>query len=139
MRLDGTFGYPWPLTMGALGNDTLVYRVGRRIGEACRQMGIYANFAPSADVNTEPENPIIGVRSFGEDPHRVAGKVAAFVRGMQDAGVLASVKHFPGHGGTSGDSHDGAVSTDKTLEELMAEGPVDQCQREQEVQMGGMA
>ena len=84
-------------------------------------MGIYANFAPSADVNTEPENPIIGVRSFGEDPHRVAGKVAAFVRGMQDAGVLASVKHFPGHGGTSGDSHDGAVSTDKTLEELMAE------------------
>ena len=105
MRLDGTFGYPWPLTMGALGNDTLVYRVGRRIGEACRQMGIYANFAPSADVNTEPENPIIGVRSFGEDPHRVAGKVAAFVRGMQDAGVLASVKHFPGHGATRTDSH----------------------------------
>ena len=105
MRLDGTFGYPWPLTMGALGNDTLVYQVGRRIGEACRQMGIYANFAPSADVNTEPENPIIGVRSFGEDPHRVAGKVAAFVRGMQDAGVLASVKHFPGHGATRTDSH----------------------------------
>ena len=105
MRLDGTFGYPWPLTMGALGNDTLVYRVGRCIGEACRQMGIYANFAPSADVNTEPENPIIGVRSFGEDPHRVAGKVAAFVRGMQDAGVLASVKHFPGHGATRTDSH----------------------------------
>ncbi len=105
MRLDGTFGYPWPLTMGALGNDTLVYRVGRHIGEVCRQMGIYANFAPSADVNTEPENPIIGVRSFGEDPHRVAGKVAAFVRGMQDAGVLASVKHFPGHGATRTDSH----------------------------------
>ena len=105
MRLDGAFAYPWPLTLGAVQDDSLVYRVGRRIGAGCRAMGINFNFAPAADVNTDPRNPIIGVRSFGSDAAQVADKVAAFVRGLQDEGVLASVKHFPGHGATVTDSH----------------------------------
>lgn len=105
MRLDGAFAYPWPLTLGAVQDDSLVYRVGRRIGAACREMGINYNFAPAADVNTDARNPIIGVRSFGSRAPRVAEKVTAFVRGLQDEGILASVKHFPGHGATVADSH----------------------------------
>lgn len=105
MRLDGAFAYPWPLTLGAVQEDSLVYLVGRRIGAACREMGINYNFAPAADVNTDARNPIIGVRSFGSRAPQVAEKVTAFVRGLQDEGILASVKHFPGHGATVADSH----------------------------------
>lgn len=105
MRLDSAFNYPWPLTMGAVQDDDLVQEVGRRIGLGCIRMGVNYNFAPAADVNADPQNPIIGVRSFGSDAHRVADKVVAFVRGLQSTGVLASVKHFPGHGDTKTDSH----------------------------------
>ncbi|GJQ05917.1 beta-N-acetylglucosaminidase [Capnocytophaga cynodegmi] len=105
MRLDSTFAYPWNMTMGAVKNNELIERAGFRIGEHCRQLGMQFNFAPDIDVNTNPANPIIGNRSFGEDKQNVALKGIAFTKGMQSAGVLGSAKHFPGHGDTSKDSH----------------------------------
>ncbi|CEN40202.1 glycoside hydrolase family 3 N-terminal domain-containing protein [Capnocytophaga cynodegmi] len=105
MRLDSTFAYPWNMTMGAVRNNELIERAGFRIGEHCRQLGMQFNFAPDIDVNTNPTNPIIGNRSFGEDKQNVALKGIAFTKGMQSAGVLGSAKHFPGHGDTSKDSH----------------------------------
>lgn len=105
MRLDSTFAYPWNMTMGAVKNNELIERAGFRIGEHCRQLGMQFNFAPDIDVNTNPANPIIGNRSFGEDKENVALKGIAFTKGMQSAGVLGSAKHFPGHGDTSKDSH----------------------------------
>ena len=99
--------YPRAMTLGALSDEdeTLIYHVGHEIGRHCKAIGVHFNFAPVADVNNEPENPIINVRSFGEDPKLVAKKAALFARGMQDAGVLACAKHFPGHGNTKTDSH----------------------------------
>lgn len=105
MRLDSAFNYPWPLTLGAVQDERLIRRMGRRVGEACARMGVNYNFAPSADVNSNPANPIIGVRSFGSDPQDVAEKASAYIEGLQSAGVLACVKHFPGHGDTDKDSH----------------------------------
>ncbi|MFK8269213.1 glycoside hydrolase family 3 N-terminal domain-containing protein [Capnocytophaga cynodegmi] len=105
MRLDSTFAYPWNMTMGAVKNNELIERAGFRIGQHCRQLGMQFNFAPDIDVNTNPANPIIGNRSFGEDKQNVALKGIAFTKGMQSAGVLGSAKHFPGHGDTSKDSH----------------------------------
>ncbi|GIM49664.1 glycoside hydrolase family 3 N-terminal domain-containing protein [Capnocytophaga stomatis] len=105
MRLDSTFAYPWNMTMGAIKNNELIERAGFRIGQHCRQLGMQFNFAPDIDVNTNPANPIIGNRSFGEDKQNVALKGIAFTKGMQSAGVLGSAKHFPGHGDTSKDSH----------------------------------
>lgn len=105
MRLDSAFNYPWPLTLGAVQDERLIRRMGRRVGEACARMGVNYNFAPSADVNSNPANPIIGVRSFGSDPQDVAEKASAYIDGLQSAGVLACVKHFPGHGDTDKDSH----------------------------------
>ncbi|MFK8271599.1 glycoside hydrolase family 3 N-terminal domain-containing protein [Capnocytophaga stomatis] len=105
MRLDSTFAYPWNMTMGAVKNNELIERAGFRIGQHCKQLGMRFNFAPDIDVNTNPANPIIGNRSFGEDKQNVALKGIAFTKGMQSAGVLGSAKHFPGHGDTSKDSH----------------------------------
>ncbi|GIJ94932.1 beta-N-acetylglucosaminidase [Capnocytophaga stomatis] len=105
MRLDSTFAYPWNMTMGAVKNNELIERAGFRIGQHCKQLGMQFNFAPDIDVNTNPANPIIGNRSFGEDKQNVALKGIAFTKGMQSAGILGSAKHFPGHGDTSKDSH----------------------------------
>ncbi|GET44735.1 glycoside hydrolase family 3 N-terminal domain-containing protein [Capnocytophaga felis] len=105
MRLDSTFAYPWNMTMGAVKDNKLIERAGFRIGEHCKQLGMQFNFAPDIDINTNPANPIIGNRSFGEDKENVAAKGIAFAKGMQSAGVLGSAKHFPGHGDTSKDSH----------------------------------
>ncbi|ATA90206.1 glycoside hydrolase family 3 N-terminal domain-containing protein [Capnocytophaga stomatis] len=105
MRLDSTFAYPWNMTMGAIKNNELIERAGFRIGQHCRQLGMQFNFAPDIDVNTNPANPIIGNRSFGEDKQNVALKGIAFTKGVQSAGILGSAKHFPGHGDTSKDSH----------------------------------
>ena len=80
-------------------------KTGQYIGEHCKRMGIHFNFAPVVDINTNPQNPIIGNRSFGEDKIYVTQKALAFMRGMQSAGVLANAKHFPGHGDTDKDSH----------------------------------
>jgi beta-glucosidase-like glycosyl hydrolase/CubicO group peptidase (beta-lactamase class C family) len=105
MRLDSTYSFPWNMTLGAVKDNQLVERVGRQVGEHCKRIGVHFNFAPVVDINTNPKNPIIGNRSFGEDRNNVTEKALAFMKGMQDAGVLANAKHFPGHGDTDSDSH----------------------------------
>lgn len=105
MRLDSTYAFPWNMTLGAVSNNTLIEQTGYQIGEHCKRVGVHFNFAPVVDINTNPKNPIIGNRSFGEDKDNVTEKAAAFMKGMQNAGVLANAKHFPGHGDTDADSH----------------------------------
>ena len=106
MRLDSTYSYPWNMTLGAITDNSIVEKVGHRIGVHSKRMGVHINFAPVVDINTNPKNPIIGNRSFGEDKDNVTSKALAFMKGMQDAGVLANAKHFPGHGDTDADSHE---------------------------------
>ena len=105
MRLDSTFAYPWNMTLGAVKDDRLIEAAGYRIGLHLKRQGVHINFAPDVDINTNPDNPIIGNRSFGEDKENVTRKSLAFTKGMQSAGVLACAKHFPGHGDTDKDSH----------------------------------
>ncbi len=105
MRLDSTYSFPWNMTLGAINDLSLVEKTGRHIGEHCKRLGVHINFAPVVDINTNPNNPIIGNRSFGEDKINVTLKAMAFMKGMQNAGVLANAKHFPGHGDTETDSH----------------------------------
>ena len=105
MRLDNTFAYPWNLTLGAIQDTTLINAYGKRVGEQCKRVGINMNFAPVVDINTNPQNPIIGNRSFGSDPELVTNHALAFINGIQSQGVLACAKHFPGHGDTHDDSH----------------------------------
>lgn len=105
MRLSDVSPYPFAMTLGALPNDELIYALGKRMGKRKRQMGVHVSFSPVADVNTNPNNPIIGVRSFGDDPVSVSKKAIALMEGLQDAGVLAVAKHFPGHGASQKDSH----------------------------------
>ncbi|MEN8798564.1 MAG: glycoside hydrolase family 3 N-terminal domain-containing protein [Flavobacteriaceae bacterium] len=105
MRLDSTYAFPWNLTLGAIQDSAIIAEVGHQIGLHARRMGVHINFAPDIDVNINPQNPIIGNRSFGEDPENVAQKGLAFMKGMQKAGILATAKHFPGHGDTATDSH----------------------------------
>ena len=105
MRLDSTYAFPWNLTLGAIQDSATVADVGYQIGKHARRLGVHINFAPDIDVNINPQNPIIGNRSFGEDPINVAENGIAFMSGMQKAGILGSAKHFPGHGDTATDSH----------------------------------
>ena len=105
MRLDSTYAFPWNMTLGAIKDDKLIEETGRYIGEHCKRIGVHFNFAPDVDINTNPKNPIIGNRSFGEDRDNVTAKGLAFMKGMQEGGVLANAKHFPGHGDTDSDSH----------------------------------
>ncbi len=105
MRLDSTYAYPWNMTLGAITDNRIIEKIGRRIGEHTKRMGMHINFAPVVDINTNPANPIIGNRSFGENKNNVTEKSIAFTRGMQNAGILANAKHFPGHGDTDQDSH----------------------------------
>ena len=105
MRLDSTYAFPWNMTLGAITDNRLIERTGYHIGEHSKRIGVHFNFAPVVDINTNPKNPIIGNRSFGEDRDNVTMKSSAFMKGMQDAGVLANAKHFPGHGDTDSDSH----------------------------------
>ncbi|WP_318199497.1 glycoside hydrolase family 3 protein [Streptomyces sp. SCL15-4] len=108
-RLEARNGSSWPgnLALGAVDDVDLTERVARDIGRALREAGVSLNYAPSADVNSNPANPVIGVRSFGSRTDVVARHTAAWVRGLQSAGVAACAKHFPGHGDTSVDSHHG--------------------------------
>ena len=105
MRLKGVERFPWNMTLGALRDNNLVYQVGKQIGMQANRVGIQFNFAPSVDVNVNPNNPIIGNRSFGSNPDRVAEKGIAYMNGMKEQNVLSSAKHFPGHGNTDQDSH----------------------------------
>lgn len=97
--------FPWAMTLGAIQDNSLIYEMTSKIAEDCKRMGIYWDFAPVVDVNTNPSNPIIGNRSFGSDVQNVIAKALAYSQGLQDNGVLASMKHFPGHGDTNTDSH----------------------------------
>ena len=105
MRLDSVIAFPWSMTLGAIKDNTIIRRIGQRMGEQERILGVHMSYAPVLDINTNPENPIIGNRSFGEDPKRVADKGVALMKGHHDAGILTSGKHFPGHGDTAKDSH----------------------------------
>ncbi len=105
MRLKGTPVFPRNMVLGCIQNDTLIYEYGLEMARQCREMGVQVNFAPVADVNINPENPVINSRSFGEDPVLVARKVAAYLSGLEDGQVMAVCKHFPGHGDTDVDSH----------------------------------
>ncbi|MBU2945639.1 glycoside hydrolase family 3 N-terminal domain-containing protein [Zobellia uliginosa] len=118
MRLDSTYAFPWNMTLGAITDNAIVQKVGKRIGEHAKRLGVHINFAPDVDINTNPQNPIIGNRSFGEDREIVAEKGIAFMKGMESAGVLSSGKHFPGHGDTATDSHKALPIINFTKERL---------------------
>jgi len=105
MRLDSTIRYPKQMTLGAIQNDSLIYYMGKQIALECKRLGIHVNFAPDADINNNPLNPVIGMRSFGENKYKVAQKAYMYMQGMQDQHVMATGKHFPGHGDTDSDSH----------------------------------
>jgi beta-glucosidase-like glycosyl hydrolase/CubicO group peptidase (beta-lactamase class C family) len=105
MRLDSTISFPYQMTLGAMSNDSLIYRMGVEVAQHLKRTGIHVNFAPVVDVNNNPENPVINYRSFGEDKNNVARKAVAYMKGMQDNGILTTAKHFPGHGDTGTDSH----------------------------------
>lgn len=105
MRLDSTYAFPWNMTLGAIQDTSIVRKVGYQIGKHNKRLGVHINFAPVADINTNPDNPIIGNRSFGETKEVVISHSVALMEGMHDAGILTSAKHFPGHGDTYQDSH----------------------------------
>jgi len=105
MRLDNTYRFPWNMALGAIQDERLIEDFGVLVGKHHKRLGIHVNFAPVVDVNINPNNPIIGNRSFGESPQNVASKAIAFTKGIQNQYVLANAKHFPGHGDTDTDSH----------------------------------
>ena len=111
MRLDDVFAYPWNMTLGAIQDNKIVKDISKRIAQQNKLLGIHYNFSPVVDVNSNPMNPIIGNRSFGEDPENVYQKAKAYIEGHDEVGIITSLKHFPGHGDTSNDSH-------KTLPEI---------------------
>ena len=105
MRLDSALRFPWQMTLGASSDSNLIYEMGAEIARQCRLIGVNINFAPVVDVNSNPNNPIINNRSFGEDYKKVSSLSLAYMQGLQDNNVLACAKHFPGHGDTDKDSH----------------------------------
>jgi beta-N-acetylhexosaminidase len=121
MRVEKTPQYPYAITLGALPSSSkqLVYQVGKQIGLDLKSAGIHYNLAPLADINNNPNNPVIGYRSFGQNKEKVARFALEYLRGMNDVGVLGCLKHFPGHGNTSVDSHLGLPVLEETLEQLI--------------------
>ncbi|MCK4495711.1 MAG: glycoside hydrolase family 3 C-terminal domain-containing protein, partial [Candidatus Aminicenantes bacterium] len=105
MRLDSTYSFPYQLTMGAMDNDSLVYAAASEIAGQLKRIGVHVNLAPVVDINNNPHNPVINYRSFGENRYNVASKGLAYMHGLQDHGIIATAKHFPGHGDTDLDSH----------------------------------
>jgi beta-N-acetylhexosaminidase len=105
MRVDSSIQYPHQLTLGAIQNDQILFEMGKRIGKECKAIGVNINLAPVIDINNNINNPVINDRSFGEDKYNVALKGLAYAQGMQQVGVMAVGKHFPGHGDTDTDSH----------------------------------
>lgn len=106
MRLDSTISYPYQMTLGAISDNSLIYEMGKQIAIDFKRLGMHVNFAPVTDINNNPKNPVIGYRSFGDNKYNVTAKVGAYMKGLQDEGILVSLKHFPGHGDTDVDSHD---------------------------------
>ncbi len=105
MRLDSTISYPYQMALGAIQNKELIYKMGLEVAKDYKRIGMHMNLAPDVDVNNNAKNPVINYRSFGENKYNVAEKGAAYMKGMQDGGLLVSLKHFPGHGDTDVDSH----------------------------------
>ena len=105
MRLDSTISYPFQMTLGAIQDNTLIYKMGSVVARQLRSVGAHVNFAPVVDINNNANNPVINYRSFGENKQKVAEKGIAYMKGLQEANVLATAKHFPGHGDTDTDSH----------------------------------
>lgn len=118
MRLTGVKDLPRSMLIGATKDTTLAYRVGAAIAAQCKRLGVHINFAPVVDVNNNPDNPIINARSYGEDKRWVARLGVAYMKGLQDNGVMACAKHFPGHGDTKTDSHLDLPQINKSLTQL---------------------
>ncbi|UJH67875.1 glycoside hydrolase family 3 protein [Allomuricauda sp. SCSIO 65647] len=120
MRIENTPQYPYAITLGAMQNQAeLVFEVGKQIGLDCRKAGIHWNLSPVVDINLNPENPVIGYRSFGDDKKQVIEYARAYIEGMYSMDVLNSIKHFPGHGDTAVDSHLGLPTIEKSEPELL--------------------
>lgn len=118
MRLKNTTSFPKNRVIGCIQDNDLIYQYGLEVARQCREMGVHVNFAPVADVDNNPQNPVINTRSFGGDPKNVADKVVAYSRGLEDGGVLSVSKHFPGHGDTNVDSHKGLPILNFSFERL---------------------
>ena len=105
MRLDSAISYPYQMTLGAIQDNTLIYKMGQQVAYQFKRLGVQINFAPDMDVNNNPDNPVINYRSFGDNKYNVAAKGIAYLQGMQSGGLITTAKHFPGHGDTNVDSH----------------------------------
>ena len=105
MRLDSTVSYPYQMALGAVQNKELIYKMGLEVAKDFKRIGMHMNLAPDVDVNNNAKNPVINYRSFGENKYNVTEKAGAYLKGMQDGGLLVSIKHYPGHGDTDVDSH----------------------------------
>ncbi len=118
MRVDSMYNFPFQITAGAVNDKQLVYNMGKAMGEQCKRMGIHVNYAPVVDINNNPANPVIGYRSFGEDKYKVGAFGYEITKGMQDAGIMACAKHFPGHGDVNVDSHYDLPIINKSMQQL---------------------
>jgi len=118
MRLDSVTGMPRQMMLGATRDTALMYRMAMAIAYQCKRLGVHIDFAPVVDVNNNPANPVINFRSFGEDKTRVARMGIAYMRGLQDNGIMACAKHFPGHGDVDVDSHLDLPVISKSREQL---------------------
>ena len=119
MRLiDSVLPLPRQMMLGAMKDETIVYRYGQLVAEQCKRIGLQVNYAPVVDINNNPNNPVINDRSFGEDKYKVAAFGIQYMKGMQDAGVMACAKHFPGHGDVATDSHYDLPVINKTMAQL---------------------
>lgn len=105
MRLDSSYSFPYQMTLGAVQDNNLIYKMGQMVAYDFKRLGMHINFAPDMDVNNNPNNPVINYRSFGDNKYNVTRKGIAYFTGMQDAGLIVFAKHFPGHGDTNVDSH----------------------------------
>ena len=120
MRLDSTVSFPRQMTLGAIEDNKLIYEMGAEIAKQLKRLGVHINFAPVVDINNNPKNPVINSRSFGEDKENVSRKGFAYMAGLQDNRVLATAKHFPGHGDTDSDSHETLPTISHSKERLNA-------------------
>jgi beta-glucosidase-like glycosyl hydrolase/CubicO group peptidase (beta-lactamase class C family) len=118
MRLDSVEMFPRQLSLGAIASDQLVYKMGEAVAAQCKRLGIQVNYAPDMDINNNPNNPVINDRSFGQNKERVIQHGIAYMKGMQDNGIMATAKHFPGHGDVSVDSHLDIPIINKTRAQL---------------------
>jgi beta-N-acetylhexosaminidase len=118
MRMDSVDGLPRQMMLGAMSDPALMYQYGKVVAEQCKRAGIQVNYAPVVDINNNPDNPVINDRSFGEDKFKVSSFGVSYMRGLQDGGIMACAKHFPGHGDVSVDSHKDLPVINKTKDQL---------------------